>query len=71
MDVVKNFKVKVEHMTCGHCKTTIEKKAKEAGAINVEVNIENGTLSFDGDEIMISKILENINETGIYKANRI
>lgn len=71
MEVMKNYIVKVENMTCGHCKTTIEKKALEAGGKNVEVNLENKTLSFDGDEGVISKVIEYINETGIYKATKI
>jgi len=68
---MKNYKVKVENITCGHCKATIEKKAKESGAENVSVNVEEGLLSFDADDEVSGKVIDSINETGIYKATKI
>ena len=71
MEVLNNYKVKVDNMTCSHCGIKIEKTAMEAGAKNVSVNRENGLLTFEGDDVIAENVIASINETGIYKATKI
>lgn len=58
-------------MTCAHCKEKIEKRARENGATNVSVNREAGLLTFEAEEGVMEKVINSINETGIYKATKI
>ena len=40
-------KVKVEGMTCNHCKMSVEKALKETGFGEVNVNLEDKSVEFD------------------------
>ncbi|MFZ5554684.1 MAG: heavy-metal-associated domain-containing protein [Bacteroidota bacterium] len=68
MEVMKKQQVKVENMTCGHCKMKIEKIAVEQGGKNVHVDLQSGLLEFESDDEAREKVIGAINETEIYKA---
>ncbi len=56
--------VKIKGMSCQHCvKSTIEALEKLPGISNVEVNLEKGEASYEG-EIMIQTVKESIEKIG-------
>ncbi|MGF7184040.1 copper chaperone [Desulfitispora alkaliphila] len=60
-------KVKVEGMSCGHCKAAIEGAlAKTAGVENAVVDLEAkiATVNYDPEQVELSVIKEKIEEQG-------
>ncbi len=56
--------LKVEGMTCNHCKTSVEKALKSvAGVENAEVNLQAGTAKVEGNAPM-DKLIEAVQEEG-------
>jgi len=59
------MKLKVEGMTCGHCKKAVrEALLKESNIENVEVNLENGEVTVEGSDLNKEIIGKIITETG-------
>lgn len=56
--------LKVEGMTCNHCKTSVEKALKSvAGVENAEVNLQAGTAKVEGN-VPVNKLIEAVQEEG-------
>jgi copper chaperone len=56
--------LKVEGMTCNHCKTSVEKALKSvAGVENAEVNLQAGTAKVYGNA-PVDKLVEAVQEEG-------
>lgn len=64
------FDVKVEGMTCGHCKMAVERIIREEGAEEFQVDLGSGNAHIVSSEATLQKIIHEINETGIYKAQQ-
>ncbi|MFN3343537.1 MAG: cation transporter [Flavobacteriales bacterium] len=62
--------LKIEGMSCNHCKMAIERIAGECGIDLIHVDLQNGKATFDADSTKADKIVTAINETGIYKATK-
>ncbi|MGP4041015.1 copper chaperone CopZ [Gracilibacillus sp. D59] len=59
--------LKVQGMTCGHCKASVEGALKElAGVSNAEVNLEEGTVnvSYNEADVTIEAMEEAVEEQG-------
>ncbi|WP_208590275.1 copper chaperone CopZ [Gracilibacillus suaedae] len=59
--------LKVQGMTCGHCKASVEGALQEiAGVSKAEVNLEEGTVnvSYDEAEVKIETMHEVVEEQG-------
>ncbi len=41
--------IKVEGMRCGHCSSAVKGAMEEAGAQNVQIDLESGLVSWEGD----------------------
>ncbi|HET6244173.1 MAG: heavy-metal-associated domain-containing protein [Bacteroidetes bacterium] len=68
---MENIVIKVEGMTCGHCKKAVENiLTEQEGVIAVDVNLNesNATVSINPDLISRDKLVEVINDSGMYKA---
>jgi copper chaperone len=64
--------IKIQGMTCGHCKNAVENILKEEkGVLNAEVFLENAIadVTFDDSQTSLEKLKNTINESGIYKAS--
>ncbi|MBN2893805.1 MAG: permease [Bacteroidales bacterium] len=65
LDFMKNITVKVEGMTCNHCKMTVEKNiSKIEGISEVIADPIKSTVVISGEEIDLDKIKELVNELG-------
>ncbi|MFN4233453.1 MAG: cation transporter [Bacteroidia bacterium] len=63
--------IKIEGMTCGHCKKAVENILKEEdGVLNVEVVLENSeaNVTFEDSKTSLEALKKAINDSGIYKA---
>ncbi|MBR8536730.1 permease [Carboxylicivirga sediminis] len=61
--------IKVEGMTCNHCKANVESNLKKLAFIeNAQVNLREKTVTLEGDNIELDKIKEAIDSLG-YKAS--
>ncbi len=57
--------IKVDGMTCNHCKANVEKNiAKMDNVTNVEVNLADKSVSIEGEHIDLQKIKARIDEIG-------
>ncbi|WP_347552693.1 copper chaperone CopZ [Pseudalkalibacillus hwajinpoensis] len=59
--------LKIEGMTCGHCKSAVKTALKELeGVSDVEVNLEEGTanVSYDPSTVSVSAMNEAVEEQG-------
>ena len=59
--------IKVEGMTCGHCKSAVERAVREMdGVLAAEVSLEDKTLTLelDTDRVTLAAIREVIEEEG-------
>ena len=56
----------VQGMSCGHCKAAIESAVKEAGAADVTVNLEAGTVevAYDTAKVDLQKVKDAIEDAG-------
>ncbi|MBL0387589.1 heavy-metal-associated domain-containing protein [Tumebacillus sp. ITR2] len=63
---MEQFILKVEGMSCGHCKAAVETALMEAGAQKAVVNLEAGTVDvhFDPQKLTIDGVKEAIEEAG-------
>jgi uncharacterized membrane protein YraQ (UPF0718 family)/copper chaperone CopZ len=60
--------IKVEGMTCNHCKANVESNLKKLAFIqNAQVNLSEKTVTLEGDNIELDKIKQTIDSLG-YKA---
>jgi copper chaperone len=62
--------IKIQGMTCGHCKKAVENILKEEkGVLKAEVFLENAfaDVTFDDSQTSIEKLKSAINDSGIYK----
>lgn len=60
-----NTIVKVEGMTCNHCKMNVEKGIKEVqGVKNVDANVNTGKVIVEGDNIDFGKVKDTVNSLG-------
>ena len=59
------MKLKVEGMMCGHCKKAVTNALmKEDNIKNVLVDLENGEVTVEGNDLSKEKMSEIISETG-------
>jgi len=59
--------LKVEGMTCGHCKAAVEKAVNAlSGVSSVQANLDNGTVTvnFDSDVVRLDVIKQSITDAG-------
>ncbi|KMM36345.1 copper chaperone CopZ [Guptibacillus hwajinpoensis] len=59
--------LKIDGMTCGHCKSAVTTALKELeGVSGVEVNLEEGTatVSYDDSSVSVSAMNEAVEEQG-------
>ncbi|KEO82409.1 copper ion binding protein [Tumebacillus flagellatus] len=63
---MEQFLLKVEGMSCGHCKAAVESALKEIGVETATVNLEAGTVdvAFDPQRLSIGQVKEAIEEAG-------
>ncbi|UCH13079.1 MAG: permease [Bacteroidales bacterium] len=66
---MKEFKIIVKGMTCGHCKMNIERSIKQlAGIEKVSADVEKGEVTINADNIDLEKVKSAVESTGyIYK----
>lgn len=61
---MKNIELKVEGMSCGHCKASVEKALKGvSGVEKVEVYLQEGKALVEGSA-PVDKLIEAIQEEG-------
>lgn len=60
----------VEGMTCGHCKMAIERILRAEGIEEFSVDLPTGKVEINSSEEQFSHVVNEINETGIYKAKK-
>ncbi|HEX3031630.1 MAG TPA: copper chaperone CopZ [Bacillota bacterium] len=63
----QNITLKVEGMTCGHCKMTVEKTVKALeGVASAEVDLaaKQVAVTFDSDKVSVAAIKEAIDDQG-------
>lgn len=68
---MKDVTLKIEGMTCGHCKNTVERMLKEQeGVVAVDVNLtgSSANVSINSDIVTKDTLVEVINNSGMYKA---
>ena len=59
------MKLKVEGMMCGHCKKAVtEALLKESNIEKVDVDLENGEVTVEGNNLDIETLSEIITDTG-------
>lgn len=57
--------IKVDGMTCNHCKANVENNLQKLGFINkAEVNLSNKTVTLEGSNIQLNKVKETISSLG-------
>jgi copper chaperone len=69
---MERVELKVEGMSCGHCKSSVERLLKEAAGVeNINVSLEKGSAEVTIDENKITKqeLIKKINDTGMYTAS--
>jgi len=65
-------KIKVEGMTCNHCKTNVEKGIEKLeGVTDVKANINNGEVLIEGENFDLEKIQKEVNDLGYTFAGKI
>lgn len=61
---MNTIELKVDGMTCNHCKTSVEKALKSvAGVNNAEVDLQTGTAKVYGNA-PLDKLVEAVQEEG-------
>ncbi len=67
-NIMKSQTIKVEGMTCNHCKANVESNLEKLNFINsAKVNLNDKSVTIEGDNIEIEKVIETVNALG-YKA---
>lgn len=61
--------LKVEDMMCDHCVDRIKNGLEDAG-IQAEVNLNDKTVSMDGDENVVEKVKEILGDLGFFAEER-
>ncbi len=64
--------IKVQGMTCGHCKKAVENILRdEKGVLHADVFLENeeAVVTFDDAQTSLETLKKAINDSGIYKAS--
>lgn len=64
--------IKIQGMTCGHCKKAVENiLSEENGVIQAAVVLENAeaSVTFDDAQTSLETLKKAINDSGIYKAS--
>ena len=60
--------IKVEGMTCNHCKSNVETNLEKLNFVNkASVNLSDKTVTIEGDSIELGKAIDTVNSLG-YKA---
>jgi len=62
--------IKIQGMTCGHCKKAVENILKEEkGVLKAEVFLENAlaVITFDDSQTSLEKLKNAINDSEIFK----
>jgi len=60
-----NSEIKVEGMTCNHCKSSVEKNLTALPKVeSVDVNLSNGHVSLTGDSIDLEEVEKTVNGLG-------
>lgn len=68
---MKDITLRIEGMSCGHCKNSVERMLKEKeGVLKVEVNLNDSlaNVSINSDIVTKEDLVEVINNSGMYKA---
>lgn len=58
--------ITVKGMTCEHCKKAVKEALEELGLENVEVDLKDGTVTFDKSDIDMQILRHAIDEAGFY-----
>ena len=67
-DIMKVQTIKVEGMTCNHCKANVENNLKKLAFVdNAVVNLADKSVTLEGDDIDLEKVKETVESIG-YKA---
>lgn len=61
--------LKVEDMMCDHCVDRIKNGLEDVG-IQAEVNLNDKTVSMDGDENVVEKVIEILGDLGFFAEER-
>lgn len=64
--------IKIQGMTCGHCKKAVENiLSEERGVVQAEVILQNAeaSVTFDDAQTSLEVLKKAINDSGIYKAS--
>lgn len=64
-DTMETIRVKIDGMTCNHCKMTVEKHLKALDGIdNVQVDLTTGTAEITGGSIDLHAVADAVNDLG-------
>jgi len=64
-NTMDTLKIKVEGMTCNHCKSNVETNLEQLPFVKTaKVNLTDKTASIEGDDLDMAKIKETINSLG-------
>jgi copper chaperone CopZ len=62
---MSRYTYRVEGMTCSHCVAAVTEEVERiAGAENVEVDLDSGTLQLDGAGIAVEDVRTAVEEAG-------
>jgi copper chaperone len=63
---MEQITLKVEGMSCGHCKAAVETALQEAGVEQAAVNLEAGTVEvqFDSQKLSVEQLRDTIEDAG-------
>jgi copper chaperone CopZ len=71
-DTMETIRVKIDGMTCNHCKMTVEKHLKSLKGIeNVQVDLTTGTAEITGGSIDIQSVADTVNDLGYTYVDKI
>ncbi|HKK68624.1 MAG TPA: permease, partial [Bacteroidales bacterium] len=69
---METIRVKIDGMTCNHCKMTVEKHLKELDGIeNVQVDLTTGTAEIRGGSIDLHAVADAVNDLGYTYVDKI
>lgn len=63
---MEQITLKVEGMSCGHCKAAVETALQEVGVEKAAVNLEAGTVEvqFDAQKLSVEQLRDTIEDAG-------
>ncbi|PWK14479.1 copper chaperone CopZ [Tumebacillus permanentifrigoris] len=63
---MEQITLKVEGMSCGHCKAAVESALQQAGVNQASVNLETGTVEvhYDPQKLSVGQLRDTIEDAG-------